>query len=127
MWREGNMTRVLAAVEDMFFAAKILETAQRLDVSLGQVRSPDEVIAAARADRPALIIFDLNAQACQPLDALRLLKADPDLSDIPTLGFFSHVQHHLKVAAAEAGCDRILARSAFTVELPTILRLDPGQ
>ena len=116
------MARVLAAVEDLFFGAKILETAQRLQVPLGLVRSPDDLLTAARAERPALIIFDLNAQACQPLDTLRRLQADPDLQDIPTLGFFSHVQHDLKVAAAEAGCDRILPRSAFTATLPDLLR-----
>jgi hypothetical protein len=38
------------------------------------------------------------------------------------LGFYSHVQHELKLAAVEAGCDRILARSAFTAQLPDILR-----
>mgnify|MGYP000430470256 CR=1 FL=1 len=56
------MARVLAVIEDLFFGAKILETAQRLQVPLGLVRSPVELIAAARADRPALIIFDLNAE-----------------------------------------------------------------
>jgi DNA-binding NarL/FixJ family response regulator len=116
------VARVLAAVEDLFFGAKILETAQRLQVPLGLVCSADALLAAARADRPALIIFDLNAQSCRPLDTLRRLQAAPDLGDIPTLGFFSHVQHDLKVAAAEAGCDRILPRSAFTATLPEILR-----
>lgn len=116
------MARVLAAVDDLFFGAKILETAQRLQVPLGLARSPDELLTAARADRPALIIFDLNAQGCQPLETLRLLKADPDLRDIPTLGFFSHVQQDLKAAAVEAACDRILPRSAFAATLPEILR-----
>jgi hypothetical protein len=32
------------------------------------------------------------------------------------------MQHDLKAAAAEAGCNRVMARSAFTVELPDILR-----
>ena len=115
------MARVLAVVDDLFFGAKILETAQRLQVPLGLVRSPDEAIAAARAARPGLIILDLNAQGCQPLETLRRLKAEADLADIPTLGFFSHVQQELKAAAAEAGCNRILPRSAFTATLPEIL------
>jgi hypothetical protein len=44
------------------------------------------------------------------------------LKETAVLGFLSHVQHDLKAAAAEAGCDRILPRSAFTAELPDILR-----
>lgn len=116
------MASVIAAVDDLFFGAKILETAQRLRVPLILVRTPEELTAQARAGHPALVILDLNAQNCRPLEAIRQVKADPDLKDTPVLGFFSHVQHELKRAAQEAGCDRILPRSAFTAQLPEILR-----
>lgn len=116
------MASVLAAVDDLFFGAKLLETAERLNVRLLLVRSPEELEAQARACRPALLIFDLNAEACQPLQAIRRVKASPELKETPALGFFSHVQHDLKAAAAEAGCDRIMPRSAFTAQLPDILR-----
>jgi DNA-binding NarL/FixJ family response regulator len=86
------------------------------------VRSPEELAAQLRADPPALVIFDLNAVGCHPLEAIRRLKADAALKDTAVLGFLSHVQHDLKAAAAEAGCDRVMPRSAFTVELPDILR-----
>jgi PleD family two-component response regulator len=116
------VTTVIAIVDDLFFGAKILETAQRLNVPLRLVRSPEDLEAQARACRPALLIFDLNAETCRPLHAIRRVKANPDLKDTPALGFFSHVQQDLKAAAAEAGCDRIMARSAFTTQLPEILR-----
>ncbi len=116
------MAGVLAVVDDLFFGAKILETAERLNVPLALVRSPEELAERTRAYRPVLVIFDLNAEACRPLEAIRRVKADPDLKDAATLGFFSHVQNELKVAAAEAGCHRIMARSAFTAQLPDILR-----
>ncbi|MGE5848839.1 MAG: response regulator [Candidatus Methylomirabilota bacterium] len=116
------MTRVIAVVDDLFFGAKILETAEQLKVSLRLARSPEELEVQARACCPALLIFDLNAETYQPLQAIRRVKADPELKDTPTLGFFSHVQHDLKAAATEAGCDRIMARSAFTAQLPEILR-----
>jgi CheY-like chemotaxis protein len=116
------MAGVIAAVDDLFFGAKILETAERLKVPLRLVRSPEELEAEARACRPALLIFDLNAESCQPLQAIRRAKANPELKSTPALGFFSHVQQDLKAAAVEAGCDRIMARSAFTAQLPEILR-----
>jgi hypothetical protein len=37
------------------------------------------------------------------------------------VGFLSHVQKDLAVAARESGCDRVMARSAFTRDLPEIL------
>ncbi len=115
------MAWVLAVVEDLFFGAKILETAERLNVRLALVRSREELVEKLRVDRPGLVIFDLNAEGCRPLEAIRRLKADPALKDIITLGFFSHVQHELKIAATEAGCDQILTRSAFSTRLPEIL------
>jgi len=116
------MPGVIAAVDDLFFGAKIQETARRLNIPLRLVRTPEELAAEARVSHPALVILDLNATGCRPLDGIRQLKADPELRNIPTLGFFSHVQQELKAAAAEAGCDRIVARSVFALELPEILR-----
>ncbi len=61
------MTRVLAAVDDLFFGAKILETAERLNVPLVLVRSPEELTEKVRACHPALVIFDLNATGIKVL------------------------------------------------------------
>jgi len=116
------MTGVVAAVDELFFGAKIAETAARLNVPLVLVRSLEELDEKLRAEKPALVIFDLNAEGCRPLEAIRRLKADPALKNTAVLGFFSHVQHELKAAAVEAGCDRVMARSAFTAQLPEILR-----
>ncbi len=116
------VARVLAAIDDLFFGAKIVETARQLDVPLLLVGSPEDVMEKARAERPGLLIFDLNADRCRPLEAIRQVKADAHLRGVALLGFLSHVDIALKKAAAEAGCDRIIARSAFTAELPEILR-----
>ena len=51
------MAEVLAVVEDLFFAAKIGETAQRLGVPLSVIRSPEELITQARVRN---VISDLN-------------------------------------------------------------------
>jgi CheY-like chemotaxis protein len=114
--------RVIAAVDDLFFGAKIAETAARLNVPLALVRSLEDLEGRLCAEKPALVIFDLNAEGCRPLEAIRRLKADPELKNMAVLGFFSHVQHDLKAAAVQVGCDRVMARSAFTAQLPEILR-----
>jgi hypothetical protein len=38
------------------------------------------------------------------------------------VGFLSHVQGELKVKAQEAGCDMVVPRSAFSQNLPSLLR-----
>jgi hypothetical protein len=42
------------------------------------------------------------------------------------IGFLSHVQGDLKLKAHEAGCDMVLPRSAFSQNLPQLLRRHGG-
>ena len=50
------------------------------------------------------------------------LKQDDQLRSIRLVGFFSHVETELQVAAEKAGFDQVLPRSAFTNRLPQILK-----
>jgi CheY-like chemotaxis protein len=113
---------VLAAVDDLLFSSKIRATAKAAGVELTFARSPDEVLAQARALRPGLVIFDLNSGKTDPIATIAALKADPALADIPALAFASHVHADLIAAARQAGADQVLARSAFAGNLADILR-----
>ena len=122
------MTRiVIAVVDDLFFASKIRGTGEQVGVTVRFVRSADALAEAARRDRPALIICDLHSQKIDPNELARQLKADEQLSSIPLLGFFSHVQVELKKQAEQAGFDRVLPRSAFNAQLIQILKGDTFQ
>jgi PleD family two-component response regulator len=68
-----------------------------------------------------LLVVDLNSARFEPLTLLKSVSSDEATRDVPTVGFLSHVQKDLAVAAREAGCDRVIARSAFTKDLPRIL------
>ena len=116
------VTGVVAAVDDLFFGAKLRETARSLGIPVVLVPSSEAVAAAVREHRPALLIVDLQSVACRPLETIRTIKADPELRGTPVLGYFSHVRDDLKAAGAEAGCDELLPRSAFSARLPEILR-----
>ena len=116
--------RVIAAVEDLLFKSKILETAKELDVDAKFPRKPRKLLDAVEESPPDLLILDLNSSHFEPLELLRTVKSDETLREVPTVGFLSHVQKDLAVAAKEAGCDRIMARSAFTKDLPKIIAGD---
>jgi DNA-binding NarL/FixJ family response regulator len=109
-------------VEDLFFGAKLLETARQLGVPLTLARPAEEIAALVRELHPALLILDLQGEATRPLAAIRAVKADAELRATRVLGFLSHVQTDLRAAAVEAGCDEVLPRSAFAARLPEILR-----
>jgi DNA-binding NarL/FixJ family response regulator len=113
---------VLVAVDDLLFSSKIRATAKQAGVDLTFARSPDEILAQARAIKPALVIFDLNSAKTDPISTITALKADPGLAGIRTLGFASHVHTDLIAAARRAGTDQVLPRSAFAGNLAEILR-----
>jgi PleD family two-component response regulator len=113
--------RVLAAVEDLLFKSKISETADVLGVEARFPRSKARLLEALRESPPDLLILDLNSARFEPLELLQTVKSNDAMKDVSTVGFLSHVQRDLAVAARESGCDRVMARSAFTKDLPRIL------
>ncbi len=113
--------RVLAAVEDLLFRSKISETASQLGVEASFPRNPRKLLEALRESPPDLLVLDLNSARFEPLSLLQSVKSERAAEGVKTVGFLSHVQKDLAVAAREAGCDRVVARSAFTKDLPQIL------
>ena len=112
------MAQVLALVDDLFFQAKLLETARQLGVELRTCATPDALAAEIAAAAPKLIVIDLNART-NPLDAIARVHASN--TGIPLIGFLSHVQVELAERARAAGCRDVMPRSKFTRDLATIL------
>ncbi len=112
---------VMAFVEDLLFLTRIRETGKQVGVAVvtGDSRSSAAAIAEVN---PQAIFLDLNARALSALDWIRLLKTDPSTRMIRIVAFVSHVQKDLIAAARAAGCDVVLARSAFIQQLPDLLR-----
>ena len=111
---------IAVLVEDLFFLAKIRETAKALDITILTV-DPRHAAAAITDAQPQAIILDLNHRSLPAVDCIRALKANPATRAIRIVAFVSHVQEELITAARAAGCDSVLARSAFTQRLPNLL------
>lgn len=114
------MATVVAAVDDMFFASKLREAARGAAVDLVFTGSLEETVARAAGPGVRLVVLDLNGQGYSRVEAARALKADPRTRGVQTVGYLSHVMADLKAAAEAAGCDRVLARSAFVKLLPSL-------
>jgi CheY-like chemotaxis protein len=117
--------KVLAVLEDLFFTVKINESAKRAGMQAQFVKSQQDTLEKA-AEKPAVIILDLNFSSIDPLDLIKRLKADDGTKDVNLIGYVSHVQGELKQQAQEAGCDMVMARSAFSQNLPVILKRNSG-
>jgi CheY-like chemotaxis protein len=117
-------TRVVCFIDDLFFLAKIQETARKLGVKVEFVKAEKETIDRLTSDeeqKPSLIIFDLNNANAKPLTLIPKLKSKLK-KQTSIVGFLSHLQGDLKVKAQEAGCDMVVPRSAFSQNLPALLR-----
>ena len=132
-------TDVLALVDDLFFQAKLVETARKLGVTLKTVSTGGALVkflegapegalegapegepgGATRADLPRLVVVDLNARQ-GALEAIEQLHRSGN--PVPIIGFLSHVQTELAQRAQAAGCKQVMPRSSFTANLSEILR-----
>jgi CheY-like chemotaxis protein len=117
-------SRIFAFIEDLFFMAKIQETARKLNVKVEFVKTDKDMTERLQQngeEKPSLIIFDLNNAAAKPLTLIPKLKSKLK-KGTSIIGFLSHVQGDLKQKAHEVGCDMVLPRSAFSQNLPQLLR-----
>ncbi len=118
-------THIYCFIDDLFFLAKIQETARKLGVKVAFVKNEPESLTtlmdAPEADHPALIVFDLNNVNAKPMTLIPKLKTKFKKT-ASIVGFLSHLQGDLKAKAVEAGCDSVMPRSAFSQNLPNLLR-----
>ena len=117
---------ILALVDDLMFRSKIKSTATQAGIDVRFAGSKDAALTLMRAGAPALVIFDLNNARADPLGTLAAMKHDAALASIPTVGYVSHVDGATIDAARAAGVDDVLARSAFTMQLPELLKRQAG-
>jgi hypothetical protein len=124
--RDDAPARIYCFIEDLFFLAKIQETARKLGVKVQYMKGADkEAIARSLAlpedEKPALVVFDLNNANIKPMTLIPKFKSKYKKA-VSVVGFLSHLQGDLKMKASEAGCDTVMPRSAFSQSLPNLLR-----
>jgi hypothetical protein len=122
---ENAQTHIYFFIEDLFFTAKIQETARKQGVKVQFIKNEKDAVAeltnGSEENKPALIVFDLNNANAKPLTLIPKLKAKLKKT-VSIIGFLSHLQGDLKAKAVEAGCDAVMPRAAFSQNLPNLLR-----
>jgi CheY-like chemotaxis protein len=138
------MADAVVLIDDLFFQAKLFETAKLTGITLQTAATGEQLLQAAAANPDALVIVDLNArqgaldaveQLCRKgEDGASLAGAECGLAVEPgaksnapgnprrVIAFLSHVQTELAERARAAGCQEVMPRSKFTQNLASILR-----
>lgn len=118
--------KILAVVDDLFFVVKIHDAAKRSGLECEFVKTAEEVLGKARREPPLLIVVDLNARLVKAVELIVSLRAEESLKRVSIIAFVSHLEADLKAKAQDAGASMVLARSAFSMNLPQILKRHTG-
>ena len=97
------MAEIFALVDDIFFQAKMMETAKQAGVELKSFSTGEALSAEWEKQQPKLVVVDLNARQ-SPMGVLAAVRARR--ADIRLIGFFSHVQTELAQRARDAEIGR---------------------
>ena len=64
-----------------------------------------EALRACRAERPDLVLMDLSLPVMDGWEAIRRIKADPELKRTPVIALTAHAMPQEEASARAAGCD----------------------
>jgi CheY-like chemotaxis protein len=123
---------ILALITDLFFGMRVRNTAEQLGYALKLIENGSEIgdsaSFSAQLDkvRPSFIILDIHS-ALPWKDWMKSVKEDEKLRDIPWLAFGSHVSSDLLAEAKQLGADKVIAKSKFTEDLPTLMQSLAGE
>ncbi|HUU24133.1 MAG TPA: response regulator [Methyloceanibacter sp.] len=112
------MIRILYVEDNEDNIFMLTRRLQRKGYEIVVARDGVEGVAAARTERPALILMDLNLPVLDGWAATRSLKADPETRDIPVIALSAHAMDTDRDKALAAGCDDFDTKP---VELPRLL------
>ena len=112
---------VLVVVSDLLFRSKIDEVARHLGLELRVARSLEQLERHLARGEPAVTLVDLEAETLDTSAAIRRIREAPWGAAARIVGFAGHTNVSAIEAGRAAGAGVVLARSAFTVQLPALL------
>ena len=113
---------IMVFVEDIFFTAKIRETARALSRDVRFIRDLQGLDKRLGGPAPGMIIVDLAAESLQPLELIKRVKKQPEWQQARVVAYASHARAELMEEANQLGADVVLPKSGFTQRLPEILQ-----
>jgi CheY-like chemotaxis protein len=117
---------LIMIVEDNELNRKLLRDVLRAQgYRVVETTTAEEGLQMVRAERPRLILMDLQLPGMDGITALRELKSDPATKDIPVIAVTASAMPHERTRIVAAGFDgyqtKPLSVKAFLAELRRVL------
>ncbi|MEJ2748165.1 MAG: response regulator [Anaerolineae bacterium] len=78
---------------------------------------PREALKLAEAEKPDLVLLDVNMPEISGLEVCRRLRANPDLATVPIIMFTAEDEPYQKLAGFDAGADDYLTKPTDPEEM----------
>jgi CheY-like chemotaxis protein len=113
------MARVAALIPDLLFGSKVQSALQdaghEVDLITGELEAWDEVGGID------LLVVDLTSPDVDGVEVFETLATGGELHAVRSLGFFAHVEPHVRERALQAGFDLVVPRSRMAREGPRLV------
>jgi two-component system cell cycle response regulator DivK len=117
------MSKRILVVEDQEDNLQILrDLLTSADFEIIEAKDGEEGVRAAVAERPDLILMDIQLPLLDGYEATRRIKADPALRAIPIIVVTSYALSGDEVKAREAGCDAYVPKPYSPRQLLRMIR-----
>jgi two-component system, cell cycle response regulator DivK len=110
------MAKTILIVEDNALNMKLLnDLLQAEKYATLCAHTGEEGLEMARKQRPDLVLMDLRLPGMSGLQAVREMKADPDLKAVPVAAVTAYAMNGDETEIREAGCDAFIEKP-FSIE-----------
>lgn len=113
------MARIALLSPDLLFGSKVQGGLAAAGHEVNRFDTEDQVRPAAAFHD--LLIVDLTAEGIDGPAAVRSMRERGELGAVPTLGFYSHVDHDMRRRAEQAGLSRVVPRSRMAREMAALV------
>ncbi|MCL8024791.1 response regulator transcription factor [Nocardioides bruguierae] len=111
------MARILVADDDVDIRELVEFKLSSLGHDIVAVSDGAQAVAAARADRPDLAVLDVMMPVASGLDAIREMRADPALADLPVILLTARAQESDVESGFDSGADDYITKPFSPREL----------
>ncbi|MBI2191925.1 MAG: hypothetical protein HYU36_08075 [Planctomycetes bacterium] len=114
--------RRILVIAEMFFASKLKGEVQKAGYEYVPAAAEKSALEKAGSLRPDAIVLDLAKTRFDVPGFLSRLRAEPELSAIPVIGFSGHLDTQRMQEGQEKGCTLVVSNGQITGNFPSVLQ-----